>query len=1797
MSESLSQGGALLLDEREALTQTLEREGQFDVFPLSFAQERLWFVEQLEPGVPLYNVPIAVRGEIQLEALERALSQIVARHESLRTGFLSLSGRPVQLVFAARPVVVEVVDLAGATPEEIERRLAAAAQRPFDLERDPLLRALLLRLDSGDIGGDAVLLLTLHHIVTDGWSNGILLKELTTLYAAGQAGLPALLPDLPLQYADFAVWQRRELAERGSEEALAYWRQQLASVPALELPTDRPRPARRGPGGKQQGFAFGLALSADLQALARREGVTLFTLLLAVFDALLGAYSGQADFAVGSPVAGRNRREIEDLIGCFTNTLALRANLAGDPTCRELLARVQARVVEAYAHQDLPFEKLVEDLAPARDLSSTPFFQVMLILQNAPRGDLSLAGSPLSLLRVDTGTAKFDLTLSLEETAEGLAGWIEHSTDLFEDGTIARLGGHLRQLAAGFVGDPGSRLSALALLSAEERRQVLEVWNDTALDFPREVCIHHLFAQQVAERPAATAVRCRGVALSYRDLDRQANRLAHALRRRGVGPDVRVGLKLARSADMVIAMLAVLKAGGAYVPLDPAYPAERLEWMLADAEAAVVLADRRPEGGSAERVLVLCELAESLAQERGDAPETGVRPENLAYVLYTSGSTGRPKGVMIPHRNVVNFFAGMDRCLGGDPPGVWLALTSISFDISVLELLWTLTRGFAVVLAEPETGSAPERSPMPPISALPSPASAIPAASPARALDFSLFFFAAEEEGGDDGYRLLLEAARFADRHGFAAIWTPERHFHSFGGLYPNPAVVGAALAAVTERIGIRAGSVVLPLQSPLRVAEEWAVVDRLAHGRVGLSFASGWHADDFVLAPENFAARKEVMLRGIATVRRLWRGESIVLPNGAGIPTEVRVHPRPVQGELPVWVTAAGSPETFRMAGELGAGLLTHLLGQDLDDLARKIALYREAWRKSGAEGEGRVTLMVHTFLGSDLDAVREKVRRPFRNYLRSSLGLLRNLAQGLGLDIETLTAAEEEALLDHAFERYFETSGLMGTTETCLRQVERLRAAGVDEVGCLIDFGVDVPAVLDGLDRLADLQNLAQTTAPAAENAGAGGSSALAAEIRRFGVTHLQCTPSMARLLAMDPEVLASLGSLRQLLLGGEALPAELAGQLRAAVGRIAGSGGSLHNLYGPTETTIWSASHELAEGEAPVPIGRPLANTEVYLLDEHLRPVPAGHPGELYIGGFGVGRGYWNRPDQTAARFLPDPFGRRIGARLYRTGDRARHRPDGVLEFIGRADHQVKIRGYRIEPGEIEAALSSHPAVAEAVVVAREDRPGDRRLVGYLVWASAGRRLSPVLPPAEAERRFAGRERYLLPNGMEVAVLGDFQARLAYHEVFEDRSYLQHGIELKDGDCVFDVGANMGFFTLFASLERRNLKIHAFEPIPPTRAALCANVELYGLDVVVHDCGLGAVEEEVEFTFYPKISGLSGRYADPAGDREATRKIMRGGLADRAPALTAGVAEGDLDELLAAQFASERHACRVRTLSQVVRERGIGEIDLLKIDVERAELDVLRGIEDGDWPKIRQIAMEVDGRENLEQVTALLAERGFDVTHDVVFDHAADSSGPGVFVANLYAVRDRRIERGAPAGSAGWREPSVSELKEYLGERLPEHMIPSTLVALPALPLTPNGKLDRQALPAPEAGRPRLAVDFAAPQSELEQAIAEVWREVLGLEQVGVHDNLFELGGTSLLLVEIRARLRGQGLEISLVDMFRAPTVASLARLAEGQRQESAEPPPASLSDARERARRRRGALRRPRSEELAVEEAGR
>jgi amino acid adenylation domain-containing protein len=929
---------------------------------LSLEQQRFWFFHQLEPTSPLYTMPIGarLRGTLQPEALQHALNAVVARHEVLRTRFVG--EEPALVTDPLRALPLTQIDLrhlpAAERESEARRLLTAEARRPFDLSQDLVMRATLVRLEEDEWA----FLVLMHHIASDDWSWRVLCNEVAEAYDAFLAGRELQLPELPIQYADFAAWQGQWSRGPMLEDLLSWWRNRLAGAPhVIGLPMDHPRPPSQTFRGGCEWLELSHTLSEQIHALSQRAGATPFMILLAAFQTLLHRYSGQDDFLVGSPVAGRTRASVERSIGLFINMLVLRADLGGDPTFHDLLRSVQSNVLEALARQELPFEKLVQELEPERSPSHPPLVQVMFALQDELSENLRLPGVMVSPFQIDTGTAKFDLTLTIVQSAANrdFNCCAEYNTDLFEPSTIERMLRHFERLLDAILLNPEKRVSELPILPQEERQQVLIEWNRTAVDYPVDKCVHEIFAAQAAEGPEAVALACGGSQLTRGELNRRANQLAHHLRRLGVGPERLVGVAMDRSLDMVVALLGILKAGGAYLPLDPSYPAERLRFMLKDSGASLLITGRSESSSAVfQGVRSICLDVDwpRIGEERDDDPKAGTTPDNLAYVIYTSGSTGQPKGTQIVHRSLLNFLHSMRREPVLTRDDTLLSVTSISFDIAALEIFLPLSTGARLVIADADT---------------------------------------------------VFDVARLA-------------------------------------RL----------------IAECQATV--------------------------------------MQATPTLWR----VLVD-------------------------------------------------------------------SGWAGDGRL-----------------------------------------------------------------------------------------------------------------------------------------------------------------------------KILCGGEALSRELADQLLDRSAEV-------WNLYGPTETTIWSTVGKVGRDGQPISIGRPIANTQVYLLDRYLHPVPIGSPGVLYIGGAGLARGYLNRPELTAERFIRNPFDEDGSSRLYNTGDIARYLPDGRIECLGRSDSQVKLRGYRIDLGEVEATLRRHPGVRETVVSLRENASAQKHLTAYLIPANGA-------PPSSQELQSFLKGRlpdYMIPEAFVV------------------------------------------------------------------------------------------------------------------------------------------------------------------------------------------------------------------------------------------------------------------------------------------------------------------------------------------------------------------------------------------------------------------------------------------------------------
>ncbi|MFI0812147.1 non-ribosomal peptide synthase/polyketide synthase [Streptomyces echinatus] len=1422
-----------------------------EAVPLSFAQRRLWFLHRMDGAAATYHIPLALRltGTLDRAALDEALADVVARHESLRTVFPEADGVPRQCVLDP----VEARPRAGLTEvseAELFERLAEFARQPFHLETEAPLRAELFALAPDE----HVLLLVMHHIAGDGWSTGPLARDLAEAYAARCEGRAPHRPALPVQYADYTLWQRDLLGDAAAPESrfaeqLDYWKRQLSDLPELlRLPADRPRPAVAGRHGDHVGVELSPELHASLVELARKSGASLFMVLQAALAALYTRLGAGTDIPIGSPIAGRTDEALDDLVGFFVNTLVLRTDTSGDPSFTELLGRVRETALSAYAHQDVPFEHLVEVLNPSRSLSHHPLFQTILAVQNAPMGRFSLPGLDVATYAVATGTAKFDLGVSLVEQfapdggPAGIVGAVEYATDLFDRSTVEALAGRWTRLLEAVAADPDRSIGGIELLDADERHRLLERGNATALEVAA-VPLPRAFAAQVAATPDALALVCGDVELTYRQLNARANRFAHALIARGVGPEQTVAVALPRSVESVVAVLGVLKAGAAYLPVDPAYPAARIAYMLDDARPALMVDDPAP-------------VTEVSAWPETD-PVVALDVRHPAYVIYTSGSTGRPKGVVVGHGGVASLVAAQIERFAIEPGSRVLQFASPSFDASVSEIYTALLRGAALVLP--------------------------PTADP---------------------------------------------------------------VAALTDR------------------------------------------------------------------------------------------------------------------------------------DLA----------------------------------------------------------------------------------------------------------------------------------------------------------------------VTHVTVPPSV---LAAVPE-----GSVRAstLVVAGEACPPELVD--RWAPGR------RMINAYGPTETTVCATmSDPLSPGSGVPPIGRPIANARVYVLDERLRPVPAGVAGELYVAGAGLARGYLNRPGLTAGRFVACPFGP-AGERMYRTGDLVRWLGRGELEYVGRADDQVKVRGFRVEPGEVEAVLAEHPAVARAAVVAQDDR-----LVGYVVPHQDEARDSGLeadhvgewqdiydalpITPGEADfgQNFVGwnssydaspipveqmqewrdatvarilalRPRRVLEVGVGTGLLlsriaphcetywaTDFSAtaidaltaQVARQDELAERVVLQtrpaHDTDglpagrfdtivinsvvqyFPSADYLADViGKLMRLLAPGGALfvgDVRNLRLlrplatavqlhrtgadgdlatvrRAVEQAVRVEKELLVDPDFFTV-LREHGTDIGAVAVEVK----------SGRHHNELTRYRYDVTLHKAPVVPAAPERTAELEWGrqvaGLDELR--ELLARPHADVLR-ITGVPNRRVAGECALARTvqngDGSLAELlERLHGPEESGLPDPEDF--RALGREFDRWVGVTWSAGAADAV-DVVLAAPGARHGSPVETYRPARTADGPLSSltNRPTGSRG-TGALIGELREWLRGRLPDYLIPSAFVALETLPLTPSGKLDRRVLPAPDLAR---AAAGRAPRTPQEQLLAGLFAEVLGLAQVGVEDSFFDLGGHSLLATRLASRVRATlGAELEVRTLFETPTVAGLAARLDG------------------------------------------
>jgi amino acid adenylation domain-containing protein len=1263
--------------------------GEGEGVPLSAAQQRMWWMAQYNPEDPTSAIAKLFRleGRLDVRALEHSLTRLVARHEILRATFHARDGIPVQVVGEPTEVRAKTVDLRPlpepAQKTQAQELISKEIHHAFDLSRDQLLRAALFRLRDDE----HLLLLMVHGIAGDSWSLEVLFRELGAAYAAYAAGREPELPEPARSCADAASEERRSLASGALDDQLSYWSRQLAGIPsALALPSDCPRPARRTHAGAEESMMLPEALSAAIHALARsNQGTTVFTILLAAFQTLLYRYTATEDIVVGTPVPGRLRARTPGIVGPCANFLALRTNFSGQPSFRQLLGRVREIVQGAQDHQNVPFEKLLEALHPERSFSHAPVFQVAFRV--APGAILSATGAGLKLEEVpfESGVAPLDLTLEVIENGAGLECRLNYDRDLFFGSTIRRMLGHYRTLLEAATEDPDSPVDLLPMLTEAERHQLLGEWSNGGSRGP-DARVLQLFEMRAKRSPEATAAIFGSERMSYGELNRKAERLARALRQRGIGPDQLAGICLERSPNLIVGLLGVLKSGAAFLPLDPLHPRERLAFLLKDAGVRALLTERESlhtVAGCETEIVPLEEIGEETGA-RGEEAEasrkTGVDSANsLAYVAYTSGSTGMPKGAMISHQGLANYVRFLTDEYGLGPRDVVLQLASFSFDVSFREILAPLAVGAQVVMVSSLEAREPtfllqkirEHKVTCLLGALPTTLNALAEAASAsrfRCDSLRLILVSGEMLQRSDCRRAITifgSQVALVNQYGptectmtttYYRVQDPRRCVHRLFEAQAERTPDAIAVRCEAEELSYRELN-----QRATHVAQRLRALGVRPDVPVGV-----------------FAERTPEMLVGVL---------GILKAGGAYVPFELS-YPR---------------ERLSFMAQDSGVRLV---LSQ------RRLA---DAWPSSSAD-----------------------------------LVFLDELGSGGGSEEEP-AGMEGEAQLDNlAYVIY--TSGSTGTPKGVMvghrglvNYLEMIRRevgfTEQDVLPAISPLSFDICA----LDLFLPLVTGGCVVIVRRETA---------MDPRKLGKTLADCGATVLHATPAAFEMLRESGwkarrGLR-ILSAGETLPRALANQLLE-------QGAALWNLYGPTEATIDAAFGSVQPGEGPVPVGRPIPNAEIYILDRHLQPTPIGVFGEVHIGGIGLARGYLNRRELTAERFIPHPFRSEPEARLYKTGDIGRFRADGQIELAGRLDHQVKVRGFRIELGEIEAALSQHPAVQAAAVLAREDAGSSKQLVAYVAGDRRleGRELrnflKEKLPEYMVPSRFVFLERLpLTPNG---------------------------------------------------------------------------------------------------------------------------------------------------------------------------------------------------------------------------------------------------------------------------------------------------------------------------------------------------------------------------------------------------------------------------------------------------------------
>ncbi|AOT10863.1 MupA/Atu3671 family FMN-dependent luciferase-like monooxygenase [Pseudoalteromonas luteoviolacea] len=1670
--------------------------------PVSQYQRSLLFSEQLTKEGEGNNLALSFRFNYQIDskALNKALHRLFEQNDALRLGYAHHDNDWQATLNSVEAMTCDVRQASIAQIEaefgSVENYSVEYIKEKFKFDGTALTRAQILQLGDEDV----LLNIAIHHAVCDGISLAHLSSQLET-YLTEQAPNS----DKPkASYLDYLVWQEEQTHNGG----LSYWKDKLSGIPdTLDLPFDNMRPNQMTFAGESYQHTLPEAQNRQLAQVSKQMGVSQFNVILAAFNSFLSRYTAQKDIVVGVPFANREFSDAEQMIGLFINTLPIRTQLTGQHTFKQLVSEVSETLTEASVNQQTPLVEIIEAVNPVRSASYSPLFQVLVNYLDVPPSQEKSAfqNSAFDLGEDNEQLAKYDLSLNIVSSDDKHDLIFEYNRLLFTRETVSRMANHFITMLASMLTQPDLLLSEHSVLTEDEEQLIGEI-NTTKKCLPTLQSPYQYVADLAAQASDKAAIVYQDEVLSFGQFNRKIESIARELISSGVKKGDRVGLYFIRTIDMVCAMYACFRLGAAYVPLDPSYPRQRISYICKDTQPNCILSLAVLESKVSE-LDISCPIVfvdKPKAPSDLPLPMISVDSDDTAYIIHTSGTTGHPKGVEVSHGNLQNLLVSLDETFEDGAEQTWLAQTSISFDISVVELIWTLSRGKKVVLQQSR------------------PADLIKFENnkTTKPLDFSIMFFSADSRE-QEKYDLMLRSTTYADQNGFKSVWLPERHFGEFGGAFASPSVTCAALSTITKQIRLHAGSVVLPLHDPIRVAEEWSMIDHLSDGRVGLALASGWHPNDFVFQGADYENRHQMLREKQAQLQDLWQGKTITRKNGLGQEQQVAIRPTPKQATLPTWITAAGNPETFRYAGQIGANILTHMLGQTMNQLKDNIAVYHAELEKHGhTVNDKEVTLMIHTYLDETKDNALAKTADPFKGYIGSSVNLIAPLAQEMGMDMEV----QKSQIIDIAFERLSQTSALFGTAESCQEMLTQVHNLGVTEVASLIDFGVNTEEVLSGLERLTSARKKHQTTW-ALENSLASSDYMSELElIHKHNVSHVQMTPSQMKIMLKQYEQHSYDLKVTNWLMGGEPLPKALIEQLTSI------SNGRCHNMYGPTETTVWSAWQDVTDGR--VVIGKPINNTQFLLLDENKKPVPTGVSGHLHIGGHGVSKGYWNKPELTAESFTNMDFAQLGAGTFYSTGDLMRMTADGFFEYIGRIDDQIKINGYRIEQKEIEQSIAALSGIKDCKIVVK-NKGDDVYLAAYIVKSDLVVGDYTHLPEEEEAKA------YTFMDGSLIFHQSDHQLGGLYKEIFEDEIYFRHDIEIEAGDIVLDVGANVGSFSMAAQQRQPQAQFFAFEPIPQTFSALKKNFEHRNIHGRIFNCGISDKPEMATFTYYQNMSGLSGRFANIESEKAAARSVI-----DDGSTLLQGDSKNDVEKYLQEVYQSQDVECRLDTISNVIDSQNLKQVDLLKIDIEKSECLALKGINDAHWPRIKQVAMEVDGDEHLAFVTKTLEKHGFEVFVDD-FIRANTDKEDEFNVYMLYA-HNRRFQPDEMVNEVAVENYTGSEIKQKLSEKLPEFMVPSEIFFLDKIPMLQNGKLDIVSLKKrvneqTESKSNKVAV------SENEKKVAHIWDTVLKRENSPVDVSFFELGGTSFDIVNLQQAMKSEfGAELTIIELFRHKTI---------------------------------------------------